>query len=340
MNCDECLLSLEEYVYGELEASASGALSAHLADCGACAGEHTETRRELEIYGRCAVKAPPTLWAAVLEKIEEEGARRAYTPLAAPRAWLAGVLGGRQLGRRAAFASVLIILGSVAWFLFGVTQPDAATGKRVEVVETGAAGGSMTAPDPRRRDDEAAADQLRHVAKIEPGRGVTLQLEGRRGRVSRGTAVGALVAGRAPRIPTVSGHTPTEAAAAIAVSRPTTGVPRPPGAAAEIDNETTRHFERARMLLRSFKNGRLSKDDPTFDIAYERRVSRDLLGKNNLLRSDARSEGNEAVERLLSRLEPFLLDIANLGEDSTPEEMRSIKERMRSEAIIARLSLF
>jgi len=147
-------------------------------------------------------------------------------------------------------------------------------------------------------------------------------------------------AGRPPRKPTVYGRTSAEALpVAAAGSSPAAVSPRP-SSAAEIDSETARHLERARMLLRSFKNGRPSEDGLTFDIAYERQLSRELLGKNNILRSDAHSEGNEAVERLLGRLEPFLLEIANLGDGSTPEEVRLIKERMQSEGIIARLGLF
>lgn len=94
------------------------------------------------------------------------------------------------------------------------------------------------------------------------------------------------------------------------------------------------------MLLRSFNNARLASDAYSADIAYERRSSRELLGRNLLLRNDARAEGNEVVERLLSQLEPFLLDIAHLQENSSRQQVEQIKEQMRRKGIIASLSLF
>jgi anti-sigma factor RsiW len=336
MSCDECLLSLEEYVYGELTASDSGCVSAHIAGCEACASEHAQMQREQELYARCRVKAPPMLWAAVLGKIEEERLASASAPSAAPEAWLVGALGGRQLRWGVASAAGLILLVSVGWFLSGVTHHGTAPRQQVEAV---AAGSNMTVLASRRAGEAPEPDRLRQEAPgSAPNSGNVPQSAVRWGSDYEGAAPGAVVARRvtrrrAPSAPAEAMHT-TTALSSVAVG------PRLPWAAAEINNETARHFERARMLLRSFKNGRLSEEDLALDIAYERRLSRELLGKNNLLRADARSEGNEAAERLLSRLEPFLLEIANLGETSTPEEVHSIKERIQSEGIIARLGFF
>jgi hypothetical protein len=107
-----------------------------------------------------------------------------------------------------------------------------------------------------------------------------------------------------------------------------------------IDPETAHHVERAQILLRSFKNWRFSEDEMALEIGYEKQLSRELLGKNILLRADAQSMGHEEAGKLLARLEPFLLDIANLQEGFYQEQVALIRERMQQEGIISSLRLF
>jgi hypothetical protein len=107
-----------------------------------------------------------------------------------------------------------------------------------------------------------------------------------------------------------------------------------------IDVETARHIERAQMLLRSFRNTRDSGAQPDPDLAYEKQRSRGLLSKNILLRRDAEAKRNMPAEDLLGSLEPFLLDIANLPDKPSNEEVRSIKERMQKKEIVSALQVY
>ncbi|MEK6285303.1 MAG: hypothetical protein AABO57_06145 [Acidobacteriota bacterium] len=111
-----------------------------------------------------------------------------------------------------------------------------------------------------------------------------------------------------------------------------------------IDVETARHIERAQLLLRSFRNTRdntrNSGSRPGADLSYERQGSRELLYKNVLLRRDAEAKGNMPVEDLLGGLEPFLLDIANLSDRPSGDDVRSIKERMQKKEIISALQIY
>ena len=107
-----------------------------------------------------------------------------------------------------------------------------------------------------------------------------------------------------------------------------------------FDLETAKHLEQAQMLLRSFKNVSLDGDEHFVDASYERERSRSILQKNVLLRRNAEAKGNLPAEELLGSLEPLLLDIANLSEKPSEEDVRSVKERIQKTEIIATLQIY
>ena len=104
--------------------------------------------------------------------------------------------------------------------------------------------------------------------------------------------------------------------------------------------EVARHIEKAQVLLRSFRNARLGDSEAAADVAYERRLSRELLNETTLLRASAESSNALPARQLLSTLEPLLLDIANLTEKPSREDVRSIKDRMQRMEIIAALEVY
>jgi hypothetical protein len=104
-----------------------------------------------------------------------------------------------------------------------------------------------------------------------------------------------------------------------------------------VDAETARHIERAQVLLRSFRN---TEGDAEFDLTYERQSSERLLAKNVLLRRDAEAKGNLPIQDLLGSLEPFLLDIANLPDAPSHDDVRVIKARMEKKEIITALQVY
>ncbi|HEY6403940.1 MAG TPA: hypothetical protein VI479_21135, partial [Blastocatellia bacterium] len=102
--------------------------------------------------------------------------------------------------------------------------------------------------------------------------------------------------------------------------------------------ETIRHFEKAQLMLRSFRNASAAKDSAA-DLAYERQLSRRLLYQNILLRRDAEMKGNMPAEEALSNLEPVLLDIANLPDNPASGELGWIRERLQRKELIASLQI-
>ncbi len=101
----------------------------------------------------------------------------------------------------------------------------------------------------------------------------------------------------------------------------------------------TRHFERAQMLLRAFRNSRPTEHS-NYDLSYEKTRSRRLLYENILLRREAEARGDWSMEEVLNNLEPLLLDIANLPEKATADEVNPIKERMQKQEIVAKLQFY
>ena len=77
MNCEDYLLMFDEYVENELDEKSAAKVSAHIADCAACADYYKELKRELQIYSQYLhdVEATPALWANVqadIEKVQRE----------------------------------------------------------------------------------------------------------------------------------------------------------------------------------------------------------------------------------------------------------------------------
>jgi hypothetical protein len=103
--------------------------------------------------------------------------------------------------------------------------------------------------------------------------------------------------------------------------------------------ELARHVEQAQMLLRSVKNARAS-DDGTVNVSYEKKLSRRLLAENATLQLDAETRGDRDSKQVLDRIEPFLLDIANLSDRPSREEVHSVRERMKQNEIIASLQVY
>jgi hypothetical protein len=105
------------------------------------------------------------------------------------------------------------------------------------------------------------------------------------------------------------------------------------------EKEVARHVEQAQMLLRSIKNARAEPGD-TFNVAYEKNLSRRLLGDNATLQLDAETRGDSETRQVLDRIEPYLLDIANMHDNASREEVRSLRERIDRKEIIAALQVY
>ena len=96
-----------------------------------------------------------------------------------------------------------------------------------------------------------------------------------------------------------------------------------------LSPDTLSHFEKAQFMLRTLRNSTGTDAEIAETVAYERQLSRGLLTRNIVLRREAERSGNVPLGTVLNRLEPLLIDIANLPDKPSREEVQAIRERRR-----------
>ncbi|HEV3469937.1 MAG TPA: zf-HC2 domain-containing protein [Pyrinomonadaceae bacterium] len=354
MRCEDCLAAVEEYFDGELEPKQTERLSAHFAACADCAAALEALSFEQEIYARYdrGLEVSPALWqnvrAGVARLAEAEKVSRPVPPLVGLRGRLAASLSA--LAPRAAFAPALALV--VAGFIFGalwlarrpgnppapgvasnipraerteagqaVAPPEVATTAAPPVkVDAGTAEPQRYAPAPARRQgpDEVKFVNASASAPERPAPAAALPPP----------ADDHLQAVESALLPAVAAPAESDVVAAAGVRLPDPD-----------EKEMARHLEQAQALLRSFQNAGAAGADAA-QFAYERRLSRKLLEENVTLQIGAETAGREETKQVLDTLEPFLLDIANLRDNASRDEVHSIKERMRKREIIAALQVY
>jgi hypothetical protein len=110
--------------------------------------------------------------------------------------------------------------------------------------------------------------------------------------------------------------------------------------AAPLEVRIAEHVESIEMLLRSFRNARPVAGESAPDLSFERTLARRMIGQNNRLRFEAILSGELPVEDLLGSAEPFLLEIANLPDNPSEDQTRSIKRLLKENGIISELRLY
>ena len=322
MRCNECAPLLEDSLYHKLVATTEKDLAEHLAACDSCAREYALLRREQELYARSELQIRPQFWAGVQARIARENALRAQR--------FPGLFNVFRIPRvGVAVACLLVAVGSIGlWRYLEVRRGNTIDAQLQNVPPTSVATTNKKAE--QRRDVVALTDSRK------------TQVDGQKRDTSSGRL---LVAKRINhRSPSASRAYATKIDKPVpdtdAVVEQNQILLAQKGIASDLDADSARHLEQVEMLLRSFKNGRFLRHSNTLDLPYERRLSKDLVVRNVLLRRDAELAGDVPLIRLLDQFEPFLVDIANLRDNSDSKEIRQVRESLTKAQIIAALHSF
>ncbi len=303
MKCDDCFNLLEEYIDGEATERDAEQVGAHLITCAACAHEFEALTAEREIYARYdrELTVSPAMWNAI-------AARTAESPSidSGARFSLGGWLAGLFATPRYAFGGAAAVV--IFAVLIGVVFLRTRTPDQPQQPET-VAGLNNTQGESPTPDVVVAINppELGERPPSGPDRLLVSEVSG------------------AKHLP--KPH-PSHESDVLFTDAAYTDIE---------DKDTADHVAQAENLLRSVRNLQVSDDDAEVDVSYEKATSRRLLDDNVVLRRDAEMAGKYPAKKLLGELEPFLIDIANLPEKTTPTDLRAINDRMQKTEIVAAL---
>jgi hypothetical protein len=330
MKCDACLSLIEEFFDDELEEAKAQSVGAHIARCAACREvlDQLEAENEFYITAQSSLEIRPAIWAGIESRIHgdtmAQGAKSSRWAVIFSR-WTAINWPGPALAGTAVLM-LLLLSGAGALLLWddGRHEPLVVQGNNAQAPPV-----------------TPASQTTSNVTGANPA------IEGVSGSSTSTTETKALgITASTARIPVHSQReNRTMRAAGLHSARVTTPpvtaddkeITIDPARLEAAEQETVRHIEQVQNLLRSFRNSKMVGN--AAELRYERKRSRDLLGQNIFLRRNAEDSGNVSTAELLSMLEPYLLDIANLAEKPTYDDVRTIKNRIQKEEVVAALQV-
>jgi hypothetical protein len=353
MKCEECLPRIEEYVDGELDGRMVERVAAHLSTCAKCESEFAELRRDEEIYThyRRDVEVTPAQWEIIRARIEQEKDAALKQPRKSLRAWLRDLFGSGHFRPGLVAALLLISIGIIVGLFYlssrsHRTELAARPAKQNEAqLPADAAKEPTPSVESNQENETIAADK--DPAKNNPDRQrQTIAVNTARAAAvepvkKKRTFVAALPNAEKRNARRLVPDEPSPLIEAVADrDQSLTGTRRSAQEpAGNFDFEIARHAERAELLLRSFRNVRLPARARVLDVSYEKENARKLLYQNIALRRDASERGDQPTAELLNKLEPILLDIANLPGRAVARDVRAVEEHMERQEIVATLQV-
>lgn len=323
-NCEQTKEQLLDLVFDELAPEVRSQVSAELTQCQRCLAEYqtlTETLRAVDQAGAALMPAE-SYWLAYEAKLQANLAQVRPNPVWRFLHWLQGFNLALWQPVPLATAAVALLVALGWWWNANRKQSSS-----LSIRDAGQSDIAFSSPTPLPTTVIPSATP--ETGKASPKLGATPQ-QGtpiRRNPKSRGAA------------PAQSVASDTAASemmiAANFIPAPTVGP--------VFEPEAARHFEKAQMLLRSFRNLRSVKTvrgNQAMDVSYEKQWSRRLLYQNILLRRDAETKGNLPAQEVLGDLETVLLDIANLPERPAAGTVREIQARLQRKELVAALQVY
>jgi hypothetical protein len=95
---------------------------------------------------------------------------------------------------------------------------------------------------------------------------------------------------------------------------------------------TGEHLERSQIVLVELLNA-----DPAVGLAGERERAADLVAEGRLIRHSASQAGEAAITDVLEDLERVLQEIANGPDETTAQELASLRQQIEARGILFRV---
>jgi hypothetical protein len=312
MKCDDCLNLLEEYIDGEAAERDAEQVNAHLITCASCSTQLEALTGEQEVYARYDrdLEISPSMWNAIAARTVAENGTLDSRERFSFGEWFAGLFGAPRYGFAGAVA--VVILAIVIGVMYLRTRTIKQPAKQLDIAKTA---------QPSTVNIVNESDTAIKVSpKVSPDEGSRDLVKYQNGPEHNVTKTPTPLVAKQPR----SSNQPDVLYTDVAYT--------------DIeDKDTASHLDQAQNLLLSFRTIKYSDDDEQVDVSYERAESRRLLNENIVLRRDAEMAGKFPAKSVLGSLEPFLIDIANLPEKASPNDVRQIKDRMQKTEIVAEL---
>jgi Putative zinc-finger len=302
MKCNDCLSLLEMYIDGEAGERNADQVREHLMKCESCSGEFEALTAESELYQRYDrdLQISPAIWNGIAARIATQTAAKSKPSFTE---WFAGLFAIPSLKfaiPAVALVAIALVLGVAYWRTRQpVAPPDQIAKSNI-----------VTPPAPINIGPDQPAKTTRPVAATATGKRPDEVLAANNKRPVSKNRRGD---NQSDVLFTDAAYTDVE------------------------DRDTATHLQQAQDLLVSIRNIQFSDDDQEVDVTYEKAESRRLLNENVVLRRDAEMAGKFPAKSVLGSLEPFLIDIANLPEKATPNDVRQIKDRVQKTEIVAEL---
>lgn len=322
MNCEKYLNLINDLVEGELDEQTAEQVNLHIFACGYCETEFETLNREKEIYAHFLfdIEPPKDLthkFQTKLESLEQEK----IVPSVLFDRKISNFFGFLPLKPLFAGAIVLLVFG-FGYFL----MKTALTETEKPFVSESKTPPILSIDDTKKEVLETSSPKFTETKIVVP------KVFKAKFEVKPQTV--------AFRKPTVKKPLTREKIAAENGVSPTKKDDSEIEEVRVFELETAKQIEKVEMLLRSFRNARYAEDRAEYDVAYEKQQARKLLENNVRLRRQSEIYGTGMTNEILSKVEPYLLEISNLNTNPSDEEVLEIKQRVRNQNIIASLQGF
>lgn len=331
MNCEKYLNLIDDLVEGELESEAAKQVNLHIFACPACELQYKRLKAEKQNYGRYLFNVEPSgdLWKSLRQKIELEPEPVTKKTFPGIFVWGKDIFSFFRLNTAFAAIAILVICG----LGFGVWQ--FAKSNSANVAEAGFDGSKFGFPSesPENKDLATAPPNKFFEKNPLPEKSIGQNIA----RVvlkDKKSAIAVLTAEKLKNRPASKRENPS-AAPRLKEEQVLSAAQ-----AQLLEKEADKQVEKIELLLRSFRNARITEGSDSFDVSYEKQQARKLLERNVQLRQTASNYGNLYTAEILDKAEGFLLDIANLENNPSPEKVINIKERVKNQNIIASLQVY